>query len=82
MKKLLTLTLLIAGLSASAQKLPAKVTITLTDKQVLKIDSAINSGASWTDSKGATQWFGNAFSPFYEQVKKQMVVDTVKVKKP
>jgi len=82
MKKLLTLTLLIVGLSVSAQKLPVKVTITLTDKQVLKIDSAVNAGQSWTDSKQATQWFGNAFSPFYEQVRKQMVVDTAKKKKP
>jgi hypothetical protein len=82
MRKLLTLTLLIAGLSASAQKLPSKVTITLTDKQVLRIDSAINAGASWTDSKGSTQWYSKAFESFYEQVRKQIIIDTAKVKKP
>lgn len=82
MKKLLTICLLTASISASAQKLPSKVTITLTDKQVLRIDSAINAGASWTDSKQATTWFGKAFDPFYEQVRKQMIVDTAKVKNP
>ena len=80
MKKLLPL-LLLASLGATAQtKLPPKVTINLTDKQVLRIDSAINAATMWTDSKQATQWFAGSFQPFYEQVRKQL--DTVKVKKP
>ena len=81
MKKLFTLSALLFSISATAQKLPAKVTITLTYKQVLSIDSAINAGQSWTDSKQATQWYGQRFAPFYEQVRKQMIVDTLK-KKP
>jgi len=81
MKKLFTVSALLFSISAMAQKLPSKVIITLTDKQVLSIDSAINAGQSWTDSKQATQWYGQRFAPFYEQVRKQMVTDTLK-KKP
>lgn len=77
-----TIALLGMAISASAQKLPSKVTITLTDKQVLRLDSAINAGANFIDSKQATQWFSSSFTPFYEQVRKQMIVDTAKVKKP
>lgn len=82
MKKPLTLLLLIAGLSASAQKLPSKVTVTLTDKQVLTIDSAINVTAQSMDSKSQTNRFIGAFQQLYEEIRKQMVVDTGKVKKP
>jgi len=81
MKKLLTICLLTASISASAQKLPSKVTITLTDKQVLRIDSAINAGQSWTDSKGATQWYIKSFEPLYIEVRKLFITDTLK-KKP
>lgn len=77
-----TIALLGMAISASAQKLPSKVTITLTDRQVMRMDSAIGAGSNWTDSKQATQWFGNSFAPFYDQVRKQMIVDSVKVKKP
>jgi len=80
MKKLLTITLLIAGLSASAQKLPAKATIVLTDRQILRMDSAINAASTWTDSKQATSWYSASFTALYEQIRKQMIVDTAKVK--
>lgn len=80
MKKSLTLILLLAGLSATAQKLPAKATIVLTDKQVMTIDSAINNTAQMMDSKSQTNRFIIAFQPLYEQIRKQMVVDTVKAK--
>lgn len=78
MKKSLTLILLLAGLSATAQKLPAKATIVLTDKQVMTIDSAINNTAQMMDSKSQTNRFIMVFQPLYEQIRKQMVVDTVK----
>jgi len=84
MKKVIltTLSIVLFSIAASAQqKLPAKVTITLTDRQVMSIDSAINAGSTWTDSKQATQWYGQRFAPFYEQVRKQMATDTLN-KKP
>jgi hypothetical protein len=81
MKKLkLIIPILLCALAGSAQKLPSKVTINLTDKQVLRIDSAIQAASNWTDSKGATQWYIKAFEPFYIEVRRQL--DTVKVKKP
>lgn len=83
MKKTAILTALIAlSITVNAQqaKLPAKLKIDLTDKQVLRIDSAINAAATWTDSKGATNWFTKSFQPLYEQIRSQMILDTVKVK--
>lgn len=62
------------------KKLPTKVTIVLTDKQLLRIDSAINVTASQIDSKSRTEVFVRAFEPLYLQVQKQMVVDSVKKK--
>ena len=80
MKKLLTI-LLLAGLSASAQKLPAKIKIELTDRQFLSLDSAINFANTWTDSKSKSEAFVLRFQPVYDQVRRQMVIDTLK-KKP
>lgn len=58
---------------------PKIVTIVLTDQQVLKLDSCIRYGQSVIDSKSATAWYTNGFEPFYIQVKRQMVADSVKV---
>lgn len=80
MKKLTTLFLLCASIGVSAQKLPSKVTITLTDKQVIRIDSAIRATANMMDSKTMTNNFIKPFDPLYEQINKQMIVDTTKVK--
>lgn len=81
MKYILTTLLISSALFASAQKLPSKVTITLTDRQVLRIDSAIQAASNWTDSKQATQWYIKAFEPFYIEVRRQLTIDTTKVKK-
>lgn len=84
MKKIILTLCLIGSLSAvKAQmkpKLPATVKFVFTERQILTIDSAINTGASWTDSKASTIWYSKAFTPFYEQLNKQLVVDTIKVK--
>lgn len=78
-KSITTLTLaLVASASFAQQRLPAKVTLSLTDKQILRIDSAINLGSNSMDSKSQTKWFVESFSEFYNQVRKQMVADTTK----
>lgn len=71
---------LIVSVKASAQKLPSKVTITLTDRQILRIDSAIKATANMMDSKTMTTNFITPFNPLYEQINKQMIIDTTKVK--
>lgn len=80
MKYILTTLLISSALFASAQKLPSKVTITLTNRQILRIDSAIQAGANWTDSKQATNWYQASFADLYAQIRKQMINDTTKVK--
>jgi hypothetical protein len=85
MKKLLiTIAILTASITLKAQQhLPAKVKIELTEKQVMRIDSAINMASNQIDSKQFTLWFGKLFEPIYSQLRQQLVTDTVKkVKKP
>ncbi len=81
MKRTFTILLLIAGLSASAQKLPSKVTVTLTWQQFLSIDSALGTAYTWQDSKSQTAAVVKRFEPFYIQVNKQ-IADSAKIKKP
>jgi len=69
---------MLSPLAGRAQILPKTVKLTLTDKQVMRIDSAINYMANSTDSKAATKWLMGAFEPFYVQIRAQL--DTVKVK--
>lgn len=57
--------------------LPPIIKLTFTAQEVARIDSAILAAGTWTDSKITTQWFGNSFVTFYQQVRKQMVVDSV-----
>lgn len=80
MKRPLILLALLGSLTAvkAQTKLPTKATITLTDKQVIRIDSAINIAMSRDGSKQFTNWFLQSFNPFYEQIKLQLVVDTAK----
>lgn len=78
MKKSILPILLIAGLSASAQKLPEKVTIVLTDKQVLKLDSAIQIISGQLDSKQLTKFLQDAALPVFQQVRAQLVADKPK----
>jgi len=72
----ITAILVAATCTAFCQTLPKTVKLTLTDKQVMRIDSAINYMANSTDSKAATKWLMGAFEPFYVQVRAQL--DTVK----
>jgi len=82
-KTIITAIFVVAAPAAFSQNkhLPAKVTITLTAQEALRIDSAVQAGANSFDSKKASQSFGMAFAPFYQQVSRQLVVDSVKVKK-
>lgn len=83
MKKTIITALLIAAISpafSQQKKLPARVTIVLTEREIVRLDSAVTIGSQWTDSKGATNWFMASFTPVFEQIRKQMVIDTVKVK--
>ena len=80
--------MLVASVSAFAQTQPAQKHlapvnhVTLTDRQVLHLDSAINVIAGMLDSKSATKYLTDAVKPIYDQVVAQMVVDTTKVVKP
>ena len=87
MKQLITIIGLIALLCISqccfAQThLPKTVTVTLTDKQLLKIDSAITKTANGIDSKSYSAWFLSAFQPLYDQARAQMVTDSVRKVQP
>lgn len=84
MKKIILTFMALGLLSASAQTkhLPKTVTITLTDQQVLRIDSAVTGVQNLIDSKKATAWFLSTFQPFYTQVQKQLVTDSVKKVEP
>lgn len=84
MKKIILTFMGLGLLSANAQTkhLPKTITITLTDQQVLRIDSAVTGVQSLIDSKKATNWFLSAFQPFYDQAKAQMVTDSVKKVEP
>lgn len=64
---------------AQQKHLPKQVTITLTSQEVMRLDSAVNFASNTIDSKHASQWFQLAFAPFYQQITKQLVVDSVKV---
>lgn len=82
-KLLLTSAILLTAFTLKAQtkKLPSKVTITLTDKEVLRIDSAIQSTAARIDSKQQTESFIRAFIPIYAVIEKQLIpADTTKKK--
>jgi hypothetical protein len=81
-KTIISLILVVATTAAFAQqkKLPEKVTITLTQQQILKIDSCVRVASSNMDSKRQTEWFISGFTPIYEQVNKQLIIDSVKVK--
>ena len=62
--------------------LPKTVTVTLTQQQFLRLDSAITNTANSLDSKSYSKWFALSFSPIYEALNKQLIpVDTTKVKK-
>lgn len=85
MKHLAILALaLTVSASASAQqptkKLPAKVTLTLTDKQVLKLDSVARVINNAIDSKQTTAWMLQGLQPIFQQVELQLVSDSGKVK--
>ena len=80
-KSTITLIMVAATVGAFGQaKIPAKVNITLTDKQLLKLDSAVQVTANNMDSKQGTVNFLKAFEPIYLQVRQQMAADTVKIK--
>jgi len=91
MKRLTLLTsalLLITAASFAQSKtepkftLPKTVTVTLTQQQFLRLDSAVTNTANSLDSKSYSKWFALSFSPIYEAINKQLVpVDTSKVKK-
>jgi hypothetical protein len=84
MKKTILTTIAILGLLTSVkaqQHLPSKVSMTLTDKQIMRIDSAINLAQGSMDSKSQTNWFSASFVPFYNEVRKQLITDTLKKKK-
>jgi archaellum biogenesis protein FlaJ (TadC family) len=79
MKTALTITLLILSLGVKGQsKLPTTAIIKLTDKQVLKLDSAINIISQQLDSKSLTNFLQQAVAPIYQQVREQMVADKPK----
>jgi len=74
MKKLILIpTLLLTTTLFAQQHLPAKAGFVLTDKQIMRIDSAINLMANQLDSKQATSWFTKSFEPIYTQVRKQLI---------
>lgn len=86
--KHLTIIALALTVSATAfaqqptKKLPAKVTITLTDKQILRLDSVATVINGAIDSKQTTNWILQGFVPIFQQVQQQMVADSSKVVKP
>lgn len=84
-KTILTIALLMGIVCAKAQQqpakqLPPKLTFTLTDREFLKLDSAINIAANSTDSKQLTNFILKGVEPLYRQVQGQMVLvaDTAK----
>ena len=86
---LITLTALFLTTASFAQTktepkftMPKTVTVTLTQQQFLRLDSAIANTANSLDSKSYSKWFALSFSPIYEALNKQLIpVDTTKVKK-
>ena len=72
---------LMAG-AAQAQTLPKEVTIKLTDKQVLRLDSAIRIVSGQLDSKSLTSYLNEATVPIFNQVRQQLVADKPKEVKP
>lgn len=86
MKKTILIALLGLTFSAKAQQqpakqLPPKLTFTLTDREFLKLDSAINVAANSTDSKQVTNFILKGVEPLYRQVQGQMVLVTDTAKK-
>lgn len=85
MKYIITIALAFTVLASNAQTasqkhLPAKVVIILTDRQVLKLDSALNIVSGQIDSKSMTKYLQDAITPLYQQIGQQMGVDSIKVK--
>lgn len=59
--------------------IPAKMKIELSDKQFVRIDSAVKTLYNQIDSKSFSQWFINSFDPIYRQM--EMQADTSKKRK-
>ncbi len=80
MKKASLLTAAMFGLllTTSAQtkpvkQLPPTITITITAREFLRLDSAVNTLAVQLDSKAFEAWFRGSFKPIYSVVEKQMI---------
>lgn len=77
---LITLVLIAAMGTAKGQtKHLAKVNIIkLSDREVLRLDSALTATYGSIDSKGLTNYLQRAVLPIYQQIQGQMIADTVK----
>lgn len=89
-KSILTTALTLCSIVVLAQQhLPAKVTITLTDKEVMVISNKIDSVNMLLQNSDypvrVVNPFVNrlqvSFAPFWSQVRKQLVADSVKKEK-
>ena len=77
-KQLLTIAGLLLAVTLKAQTLPKEVVIKLTDKQVLRLDSAVCIVSSQIDSKSLTQYLNSAIEPIFNQVRLQLVAEKPK----
>ena len=61
------------GSDTKTMVLPPLLTIKLTAKEFLRLDSAVKNTANQIDSKAYTNWFIGSFTPIYSVVEKQLV---------
>lgn len=63
------------------KQLPPTITVTMTAKEFLRLDTAVNTIARQLDSKSFESWYRASFYPIYKVVEKQLIpADTTKKK--